>query len=192
MAEEIFVYLDEGALDAHKDKATKEVNAAVPSVAAVVLHNPDSVREEILTLERKLLLDPSFRLEGNASRFKSNGFHHTHDPTVARVRFTEAMSNFSFSWYSSSLIDSRPKPLHRSIEAQYVHLISAIAQKFHDKNISFVFEQNTSLNKKYKQIVEQSLLSISSTLPSYKVSIAGKEERLLALPDYCIAISADA
>lgn len=192
MPDQIFVYLDEGALDRSKDEATGKEKPAVPSVAAVVLDNPDQIRDSIKTLERRLLLDPSFRSEGNASRFETDGFHHTYDPIMARLRFVEAISKMTFSWYSSALIDVRPKRLYRSIEKQYVQIIRTIAQKFRDNHISFVFEQNTALNNKYASLVEEAISSVSGIAPTYEVSIAGKEERLLALPDYCIAIAADA
>jgi hypothetical protein len=133
------------------------------------------------------MLDGSFRLERDAKIFGKHGFHTSKNPLLATMQFAELMKEQSYSWYCSLYEDdSKSDPEH--LVSQFEHILRAIGQKYQDARFDVVFENNQSLNGDFLRILKNAFAS----RVEFSLTIAGKDEDLLAMPDYCLSIASKA
>lgn len=178
----ITVLLDEGALDG---------DARFPSACAVIVGNFESVEEEIAKSMKNLLLRPDFRLEPGAEQFERTGFHHVEDNLIARQAFLNLLPRLDFDWWCSSNLEPTIDP-YATLPHQFQWLIERILQKLKDENVHFIFEQNDRLKGLFSQIIDLAVEKTNYNSELVSHSIGSKQDRSLAIADYCIAIATQA
>lgn len=178
------VFLDEGALDG---------DARCPSACAVVVDDVDTVRGQVEARIHNLALRLDYRLEASPDKLIEFGFHHVADNKLARQSFIDLLPRLDFEWWCSSNLQD-PLDAYETLPDQFEWIIERILRKNKKRKIEihFVFEQNQRLSKYFSRIVERSTerAEYPTSLVSFEVS--GKREHLLAIPDYCIALSSQA
>lgn len=181
--ESIKVYLDEGALDGP---------ARTPSACAVVVGDHQHIARQIDTLIRELVLDPAFEHESNYENFAANGFHHCDDNTLAVTRFIKLLPNLDFEWWCVADLSLTTTDPYEQLPAQFQWLATNILKKYRNLHVEFIFEQNERLNHLYPEIVRRATKDSGGSTARATCLIAGKENRILSIADYCIAISSQA
>jgi len=175
------VYLDEGALDG---------DARFPSACAVLVKDSLAVSEQIENLIHELTLQPDFRLEPKAARLELVGFHHVEDNVLAKSRFKALLPRLDFEFLCSSNLLVEDEDPYEGLPTQFEWIISRVLQRFRDRNVSFIFEQNQRLQAQYASIVNSAAMITHTPLTSVSYSIGTKSDRVLSVADYCIALSA--
>ena len=176
------VFLDEGALDGRH---------RYPSVCAVVVDDVAAVNSAIEDAIHKLALKPDFRLEKSFDGFRKRGFHHVDDPVVAQQSFLQLLPSFDIEWWCASNLNPDSDP-YDTLPDQFEWLLEGILRKSKDKNIRFVFEQNSRLNGLYPMIVEKSTARAKYDPKLVSFGIGTKSDRALSIADYCISIGTSA
>ena len=179
----ISVYLDEGALDGP---------ARAPSACAVVVGDHEHIARQIDTLIRELVLDPAFEHEPNYENFAKNGFHHCDDNTLAVTRFIELLPDLDFEWWCAVDLSQQITDPYEQLPAQFQWLATNILKKYRNFQVEFIFEQNERLNRLYPEIIRRATVDSGRPTGSETVRIASKQNRILSIADYCIAISSQA
>lgn len=178
------VFLDEGALNG---------DARFPSACAVVVDDVDAVRSQIDSSIHKLTLRPEFRLEATPKNLRDVGFHHADDNHLAKRTFIDLLPRLDFEWWCSSNLHAPTDP-YTTLSNQFEWLVERILQK-NKKTltpVNFIFEQNPRLNSEFSRVLDRALTSSKYPASMASLAISGKQEHLLAIADYCIAISSQA
>lgn len=177
------VFLDEGALDG---------DARFPSAGAVILGDATDVSEQIEELMLELSLQPDFQLEPGARKLENVGFHHVEDNVLAKSRFKTLLPRLDFEWLSSANLHVGDEDPYASLRNQFEWVVRRILQKYRGRIVHFTFEQNQRLQKQIADIVEAAAAATGTAADSLSTSIGTKNDRVLAVADYCIAISTQA
>jgi hypothetical protein len=177
------VFLDEGALDG---------DARFPSACAVIVGDATAASEQIEELILELTLQPDFQLEPKAGKLEGVGFHHVDDNVLAKSRFKTLLPRLDFEWLSSANLHVGDADPYDLLPAQFEWVVRRILQKYRGRQIHFTFEQNQRIQTQFVGIVESAAAAIGATLDSLSTSIGTKNDRVLSIADYCIAISTQA
>ncbi|MGP0223313.1 hypothetical protein [Paenarthrobacter sp. NCHU4564] len=177
------IFLDEGALDG---------DARFPSAGAVVVGNANAISEQIEELILELSLQPDFRLEPKAGQLESVGFHHVDDNLLAKSRFKTLLPRMDFEWLSSANLHVGDADPYDLLPSQFEWVVGRILQKYRGRPVHLTFEQNQRLQTQFSGIVEAAAAATGRTLDSVSISIGTKNDRVLSIADYCIAISTQA
>lgn len=176
------VFLDEGALDG---------TARFPSACAVVVKNDLIVAQQIEELIHELSLRPDFQLERGASLLEEFGFHHVEDNVFAAESFRQLIPEIDFEWWCSSNLEPAQDP-YDQLPSQFSWLVTGIMQKYKNRKIEFVFEQNSRLNNIFSEIVADGVLKANGLPQLASFRIGTKSDRVLSIADYCIAYASQA
>ncbi|MHA7275733.1 hypothetical protein ACX80O_04280 [Arthrobacter sp. Hz1] len=176
------MFLDEGALDG---------DARFPSACAVIVGNVQSIEAAIEQAIRSLLLRPDFRLEPSAQKFEKTGFHHVEDNFIAKQAFLNLLPKLDFDWWCSSNLEPS-EDSYATLSDQFGWLVMGILRKLKDKQVHFVFEQNDRLKGQFSEIVQTAIERTNYDPALVSHSIGTKQDRSLAIADYCIAIATQA
>lgn len=176
------VFFDEGALDG---------KARIPSACAVIVDDVDAIHKAIESTIHRLALRRDFRLESASGDFRTRGFHHAEDPPIARHEFLRLIPTLDLEWWCSSNLQPSSDP-YDTLANQFQWLAERILRKLRNKNVTFVFEQNSRLNGTFRKIVDISVLrsGYDPLLVSHR--IGDKQDRALSIADYCISVSSKA
>lgn len=177
------VFLDEGALDG---------DARFPSAGAVIVGDATAVSEQIEELILELSLQPDFQLEPKAGQLESVGFHHVDDNFLAKSRFKTLLPRMDFEWLSSANIHVGDADPYDLLPAQFEWVVRRILQKYRGRHLHFTFEQNQRMQTQFAGIVEAAAAVTGTPVDSLSTSIGTKNDRVLSIADYCIAISTQA
>lgn len=176
------VFLDEGALDG---------TARFPSACAVVVKNDLIVAQQIEELIHELSLRPDFQLERGASLLEEFGSHHVEDNVFAAESFRQLIPEIDFEWWCSSNLEPGQDP-YDQLPSQFSWLVTGIMQKYKNRKIEFVFEQNSRLNNIFSTIVADGVLKANGLPQLASFRIGAKSDRVLSIADYCIAYASQA
>ncbi|MEE2569732.1 hypothetical protein V1638_10040 [Pseudarthrobacter sp. J64] len=177
------VFLDEGALDG---------DARFPSAGAVIVGDAADASEQIEELMLELSLQPDFRLEPKADKLERVGFHHVEDNVLAKSRFKSLLPRLDFDWLSSANLHVGDEDPYDLLPVQFEWVVRRTLQKYRGRNLHFIFEQNQRMQAQFAGIVEAAAAATGTTSDSLSTSIGTKNDRALAIADYCIAISTQA
>lgn len=181
--EEISVYLDEGSLDGSE---------RLPSACAIVVGNSDDISQRIDDLIHELMLNVAFQHEANYSVFEKNGFHYVEDNFLAQQKFIDIIPELDFEWWCSSDISNHRGDPYSLLPSQFQWLIANILRKYHSRNIKLVFEQNDRLKHLIPKIVQAAVDQAQLPRDQVRFYVDSKQNRILSVADYCIAIAARA
>lgn len=177
------VFLDEGALDG---------DARFPAVCAVVVKDSRVISEQIENLIHDLYLQPDFQLEPGAARLESTGFHHVDDNYLAKSRFKALLPRLDFEWMCSSNLDIADGDPYDFLPAQFEWILRRVFQRYRNRRVHFVFEQNQRLQAQYGSILHNAATVTDTPISDISHAIGTKADRVLSVADYCIALSAQA
>lgn len=177
------VFLDEGALDG---------DARFPAVCAVVVQDSGGVSEQIENLIHELYLQPDFQLEPRAAHLELTGFHHVDDNYLAKSRFKALLPRLDFEWMCSSNLDIADGDPYDLLPAQFEWILRRVLQRYRNRSVHFVFEQNQRLQAQYESILHSATTITGRSISDVSHSIGTKADRVLSVADYCIALSAQA
>ena len=175
--------MDEGALDG---------GARFPSASAVIVRDAAAVSRQIEDLIHELNLQPDFQLEPKAAHLERTGFHHVEDNVLAKSRFKALLPRLDFEWLCSSNLLLGDEDPYDSLPTQFEWLVTRILQKYRDREVNIVFEQNQRLQTRYPLIIRTAAKAARTSLDLVSHSIGTKADRVLSIADYCIAISTQA
>lgn len=176
------VFLDEGALDGP---------ARIPSACAVVVEDVEGVQNAIETTIHKLSLRRDFRLESASKDFRDRGFHHAEDPFIARQEFLHLIPKLDLDWWCSSNLQPSSDS-YETLAKQFQWVVERILLKLQNKNVNFVFEENSRLNSTFGTIVNMSTSKSEYNPALVNYRIGRKKDRVLSVADYCISVSSQA
>ncbi|WP_157103216.1 hypothetical protein [Neomicrococcus aestuarii] len=180
---QVDVVLDEGALNGE---------TCFPSACAVVLGDAAKAKEQVELGIRQLMLKPEFRLEPSATKFRDEGFHHVSDNLLARNHFLSLLPKVDYEWVCATNLTVGSDDPYEMLPSQFLWVTTRILEKYKGNRVNLVFEQNQRLNNQFQAIVEAAAEVAGVPMPNVTVSIEGKENRVLAIADYCIALSSQA
>lgn len=177
------VFLDEGALDG---------DARFPSACAVIFGSVTDATAQIENLIHELALQPDFELEPSSARFQQIGFHHVDDNFLAKQRFNGLLPRLDFEWWCSMNLDSEVEDPYTVLPDQFRWIVQRILQKYRERSIHFVFEQNERMRSKFPFIVQSAAINAKSQIDLVTYAVGTKNDRVLSVADYCIALASQA
>ena len=167
-------------------------DARFPAVCAVVVKDSRVISEQIENLIHDLYLQPDFQLEPGAARLESTGFHHVDDNYLAKSRFKALLPRLDFEWMCSSNLDIADGDPYDFLPAQFEWILRRVFQRYRNRRVHFVFEQNQRLQAQYGSILHNAATVTDTPISDISHAIGTKADRVLSVADYCIALSAQA
>lgn len=158
-------------------------------VGAVAVHDVRAVEGAVRHAYDLALGDSSiWPDQQRRQRFAEVGFHFTEDSESVRQVLLTALNSIQYRAYAAYALNDHAKPMTEQLTAMYGTLLSSVAARYREFDLSVVFEQNPSMDSLYGPIWS-SLKRRVRGIESARAYRGSKSAPCLAITDYVLGVT---